>query len=127
MKNPLALALLSLLLFVPGCASGPREFVKRTDRVEKITLRTRGEPGQHFNLKLNLDGQERELSGVSPAEFKLDVCVLTGTVKKTDGPGTLSFQILPESGGGSVSFCTLTEPNASNRFRYHDHGIEVWF
>jgi hypothetical protein len=118
-------ALLVLLAPIPGCVSAPGDdFVKRSEKVQKFTIRTRGEPGQHFAAKLRIDGVAREISGVSPSEFPLEACVLTGTVRKIQGDGTLAFQILV--GNGTMGFGSMTEPGDSCRFRYHANGIEVW-
>ena len=123
---PLLLAgLVTISVFVSGCVSMREpQFVKRSDKVERITLRTRGEAGQHFTGKLNIDGREREISGVSPSEFPLEACVMTGTIRKTNGDGTLGFQII--EGGSTLGFGALEDAGQSCRFRYHAHGIEVW-
>ena len=122
--SPLLLGL-AALLYLSGCTSveGPT-FRKRTDKVESFKLITLGDPDQHFTAKLNLDGQPREISGGSPAEFPLDACVLTGTIRKTHGDGTLRFRIVTKE--STLTFGQLTEPNQSFRFRYHDRGIEIW-
>ena len=114
----------TLLPLSPGCASPGRAFVKRSDKVQKIVLRTRGEPGQYFTTNLNIDGVRREIQGVSPAEYPLEACVMTGTIQKTSGDGTLRFEI--REGGAMLGFGALDEPGQSCRFRYHDNGIEVW-
>lgn len=76
--------------------------------------------------KLNLDGAEKELRAVSPAEFPLEVCVLSGTIKKTSGNGELGFVIL--EGTSQLGFAkSIQTPGSSVRFRYHDNGVEVWF
>ena len=126
MKRTILLAgFLMALMIVPGCVS-MREpaFVKRSYKVQKIKLRTRGEAGQHFTAKLNIDGREREISGVSPAEFPLEACVVTGTVRKTNGDGTLGFQIIER--GSTLGFGALEDTGQTCRFRYHANGIEVW-
>ena len=92
--------------------------------MENFVLRTRGEPGQHFTAKLDLDGKRREISGLSPFEVPLQACVLTGTIRKNYGEGTLGFQIV--SRDSMNGFANLTEPGHACRFRYHARGIEVW-
>jgi hypothetical protein len=127
MKKRIPVLLLSagLLLFISGCASPEgRPFVKRSDKVEKIVLRTRGEAGQHFSAKLNIDGRNWEVTGVSPVEYSLETCLLTGTLRKTSGDGTLRFEI--KGSGATLGFGALEEPGQSCRFRYHANGIEVW-
>jgi hypothetical protein len=113
-----------LLALLSGCMFPGDHFVKRTDKVQQFKLVTVGEPGQHFTGKLKLDGVEQEISGVSPAQFPLEACVLTGTIRKTHGDGTLRFQILV--GSATLGFGNLTGPGDSCRFRYHANGIEVW-
>src|SRR5688572_6492452 len=127
MTKPITAFLLSagLLLLIPGCASpGERGFVKRSDKVQKIVFRAKGEPGQHFTGSLNIDGVKKEIQGVSPAEYPLEACVLTGSIRKTAGDGTLKFEI--REGGSMLGFGALEESGQSCRFRYHANGIEVW-
>lgn len=113
-----------LVLLLSGCASTPADdFVKRSDRVENLVLRTRGEPGQHFTAKLDIDGKRREISGLSPFEVPLEACVLSGTVRKNYGEGTLGFQIV--SANSLNAFGNLTEPGQSCWFRYHARGVET--
>jgi hypothetical protein len=119
---PLLLGVITVLF--AGCGTPGGAFVKRSDKIQSVVLRTVGEPGQHFTAKLKIDGVARELSGVSPAEFPLETCVLTGTVRKTHGDGTLRFEI--REGRSMVGFANLTDPGQSCRFRYHANGIEVW-
>src|SRR5687767_13628473 len=110
MNKQIRLLLLSFMAaaIFSGCATPGDDFVKRSNKVQNIVLRTRGEPGQHFTAKLNIDGVARELSGVSPAQFQLETCVLSGTVRKTHGDGALRFEILAD--GGSVGFANLADP-----------------
>jgi hypothetical protein len=113
-------------LLLSGCASDPsgRAFVRRSNKVQRITLRTKGEAGQGFTAKLKVDNVEREISAVSPMVFEFDVCVLTGTIRKANGDGTLSFEI--REGGSTLGFGALASAGDSCRFRYHNNGIEVW-
>jgi hypothetical protein len=126
MKKPFACLLLAVAAFavISGCATPGDDFVKRSNKVQKITLRTRGEADQRFSARLNIDGQVRELTGVSPAEFPLEACVMTGTIRKLSGDGTLRFEII--EGGATLGFGALEDPGHSCKFRYHDNGIEVW-
>jgi hypothetical protein len=108
-----------------GCTSHyGQNFRKRTDEIESFTLQTLGGPGQHFTATLDLDGVAREISGITPAEFPLQACVLSGTVRKTKGDGVLQFRVLSEN--ATLTFGKLEEPGDSRRFRYHARGIEVW-
>lgn len=120
------LLVFAALLLLAGCSTtSDRPFVKRSDQIQSFTLRTSGEPGQHFVAKLNVDGDEREIRGVSPAEYPLQACVLTGTIRKLSGQGTLGFTII--SGKAHLGFGNnLKARGASLRFRYHDNGVEVW-
>jgi hypothetical protein len=111
-------------MFAVGCSTSGSQFRKRSDKVESFVFRTMGEPGQHFTARLNLDGVEREVSGVSPAEFPLEACVLSGVVKKTKGEGTLGFRVVSEE--ATLTFGKLVEPGSARRFRYHARGVEVW-
>ncbi len=119
------LGFVALASVITGCVSRPGEpFVKRSDKIESFKLVTLGEPGQHFTCKLKLDAAEQEISGVSPAEFPLAACVLTGTIRKTHGDGTLRFRVLSKD--ATLTFGQLVEPGDSLRFRYHARGVEVW-
>lgn len=124
MRKFLSLAPLTCVLLILGCSHTDRHFVKRSHVIQDLVLKTKGAPGQHFQAKLNVDGEERELSGVSPASFRLKANLLTGTIRKTHGDGTLRFEI--REGGSILGFGALTRPEDSCRFRYHDNGIEVW-
>ncbi len=119
MKQLLTLAFASVLLAACTHTSGDAR-VKRTNRVEEFTFRTTGDPGQSFVARLNLDGEEREISGTSPAEYVLRACVLTGTVTRTDGTGKLSFEIASPNRSASFGSAPVSH------FRYHDGGVEVW-
>ena len=120
----LRLHLLVLLtaLFCAGCSTTPRPhaFQKRTDALEDVILRTRGDQGQPFTARLNIDGIEQEWTAVSPAEIPLRVCVLEGTITRS-GDGVLGFEIVSQN--SLVSFGSL---HKSLRFRYHARGVEVW-
>lgn len=124
MRKFFSFSLLSWVLLVSGCSHTDDRFVKRSHVIHDLVLKAEGEPGQHFQAKLNVDGEERELSGISPASFPLKASVLTGTMRKTHGDGTLRFEI--REGGSMLGFGALTRPGDSCRFRYHDNGIEVW-
>lgn len=119
----LVLALAAALL--TGCAHAPgSDFRKRTNRIEDFTFRTKGDPGQAFTAILSLDGTERRISGVSPAQYSFSACVLTGTITRTGGNGSLSFEIV--SSNALVGFGAPKGPVGRCRVRYHDRGIEVW-
>ena len=125
MKTCLVLIVGAVLLF-SGCATArDGAFVKRSDEIQSFTLKTKGEPGQHFVAKLDVDGEEREIRGVTPAEYPLQACVLSGAVRKLSGEGTLGFTII--SGKAQLGFGnSMKAPGSSLRFRYHDNGVEVW-
>jgi hypothetical protein len=116
--------ILAVLLAELGCSAPGSGFKKRSDAIERFTLITRGESGQHFTAKLKLDGIDREISGVSPAEFPLEACVLTGTIRKTHGEGTLGLRIVSKE--ATLSFGNMSQPGDSCRFRYHARSIEIW-
>lgn len=125
MSRLFVLPLLSLILLGAACTvTNTGSFKKRTDQVESFTLVTLGEPEQHFTAKLNLDGREREFSGTSPAKIPLEACVLTGTIRKNHGEGTLRFRVVSPS--STLTFGNLTDPGQSFRFRYHARGVEIW-
>lgn len=122
MSKILTFALAAAIL--AGCAHDPENsFRKRTDRVDDLILRTKGDPGQAFTGILNLDGTERHISGVSPAEYEFRACVVTGTIEQTGGLGSLAFEIV--SRNALVTFGPK-EPGGTCQFRYHDRSLEVW-
>ena len=118
------LFLVPVLILISGCVSPGSTFRKRTDAVESFTLVTIGEPDQHFTGTLKLDGVEKKISGVSPAQFPLEACVLAGTIQKTHGEGNLRFRVVSKQ--ATLTFGNLSEPGQSFRFRYHDRGVEIW-
>ena len=123
-KLSFAFAILATCMFLGCSITGGQSFRKRTDAIESFTLQTLGEPGQHFTATLDIDGVPREISGITPAEFPLQACVLSGTVRKTQGEGTLEFRVVSEN--ATLSFGKLQQPGTSKRFRYHARGVEVW-
>ena len=116
--------LLGLCVLLAACTStrsGPPDLVKRTNAAEDVILRTGGDPGERFIMKLNVDGVEREWSAVSPAELPLRVCVIEGVVTR-QGSGKLVFEVVRAN--SLVSFGCERRPC---HFQYHDGGIAVWW
>ncbi len=123
LNRVLVLAFVSTSLCLSACVShrvsleSPFEQLRTTTR-EHVYLRTAGADGQTFHAILNIDGTRQELSGTSPAEFPLDVCWMTAEVRKTGGPGSLSFRVVAPR--RAVGCCGLEKPGSSCWFAYHD-------
>jgi hypothetical protein len=121
------LAVILAAAFLSGCVShklameSPSYKLHTTVR-SHIVLKTVGLPGQVFNGTLTIDGKTGDISGVSPVEFPLDVCLMTGTLNKVSGDGTLSFEIVHDQ--NKVYFGSLMHPGSHLRFGYHDNGVE---
>lgn len=118
----------AMILATSGCATARLRmessgFEPRTPAREQVFLRTSGQAGQEFVGNLVIDGNPRKISGVTPAEFPLTTCVMTGELRKVRGEGTLSFKI--ERANGGAIFGNLQKPGKSCRFGYHDGEVEV--
>jgi len=122
------LGTITIIMVTAGCATpqlrmAAPDFQPRTSVREQVVLKTSGESGQKFFGNLVLDGKPQSVSGVTPAEFHLRACVLTGELRKVSGDGTLSFKIERDNGG--AFFGNLRKPGSSCRFGYHNGDVEV--
>jgi len=116
------------MLVMAGCVvsrsgNAPRRFRRTSTVPEQLSLRTFGDAGQAFEGVLVVDGERRDVSEVSPAEFPLTASVVAGEFIRTGGGGIFEFRIYRDK--GSVGFGGLSEPGRSVRFRYHNGAIEV--
>jgi hypothetical protein len=132
-KSIIYLAFALLAIISVGCVSNSRElrvesqdFRPRTTQPEKVILKTAGEAGQRFDGYVLVDGTERQIAGVSPAEFPLEASILIGEFRKDGGSGTLSFSIENIPKTRSVGFGGLKRPGDTCRFGYHDGAIEAY-
>jgi len=120
------IAAAAAIVFVAGCAPLSMEdphFVRRTDKVEHVVLKFGGTPGQSFSGEIKVDGKLRPVWGKTPVEYPLDVCVLTGNVKKTAGDGEIHIEITRTNGLFSAGI--LSKNDTKLRFGYHDGGVET--
>ncbi len=127
---PIGLFIALSMTLLSGCAEHdepavfPAHLQVHTQAREHIALRTAGDPGQAFHATLIVDGQTQEISGVSPAEYPFEVCLLTGRIQKLKGEGSLTFEIRRPNGAMN-GFGNLVHPGSRFRFAYHDGGVEA--